>query len=207
MSKYCPNCGQKTEGTSCQWCGFPVLGGSLAETSAPSEPVPAAPTGQRIMRGLTWTFAAILAVVVICFVFISLHPDYNLRVVLSESMTPTLKLGDMVLTGPPDSPIAPEIESGAIITYKLGKEMVTHRVVAVEGDNLVTRGDAAEEADPWPVTMEDVDGVHIFTIPKIGWIISFARSSKLGWFTLIILPATVLVALFAKEIVKEALKP
>lgn len=207
MSKTCPNCGQQTEGIFCRWCGFPIAGGKLAETAAVSKPAAAAPAGRRIMRGFTWVFAGILAAVVICFAFVSLTPGYNLRVVLSESMTPTLKLGDMVLTTPIDSPLSPEIEPGTIITYELGKEMVTHRIISIEGEKLVTQGDAAEETDPWPVTMADIDGVHIFTIPKIGYIIDFARSSKLGWFILIILPATVLVALFAKEIVKESLKP
>lgn len=27
----CPNCGQKTEGEHCQWCGYPVLGGGRQE--------------------------------------------------------------------------------------------------------------------------------------------------------------------------------
>jgi signal peptidase I len=110
------------------------------------------------MKGAVWTVSGILAVFVLFFLFINFSPDYNLRVVLSESMTPTLKLGDMILTGPPGGPFSDDIAPNSIITFHLGKELVTHRIITIESENLITQGDAVEDPDPWPVTLNDVDG-------------------------------------------------
>lgn len=208
MSKKCPNCLRQTDEPDCPWCGFPVTS-SAAGKPGDDTPEPALPISplKKTLKGAGWVVSGVLAAFVLFFVFINFSADYNLRVVLSESMTPTLKLGDMILTGPPDRPFSDDIAPGSIVTFHLGKELVTHRVIAIEGESLITQGDAVEDPDPWPVTLDDVDGTHILTIPKIGWAIDFVRSSKTGWFLVVILPAMVLVGLFAREIVKESLKP
>jgi signal peptidase I len=208
MSKKCPNCLRMTDAPDCPWCGFPVDSSVAGQSGndTPEPDLPLSPAG-KALKGTGWAVSGILAVLVLFFVFINFSADYNLRVVLSESMTPTLKLGDMVLTGPPNGPFSDDIAPDSVITYHLGKELVTHRVIAIEGENLVTQGDAVEEPDPWPVALSDVDGILILTIPKVGWAINFVRSSKTGWFLVVILPAVVLVGLFAREIVKESLKP
>lgn len=113
-------------------------------------------------------------------------------------MQPAINMGDMIITGPPGG----EVEPGTIITYHRGEELVTHRVIAVEGDTLVTQGDAVEDPDPWPVTLSDIEGIYLFKIPYIGYIANFI-STKLGWFLVIILPATALVAFLVRNIFKE----
>ena len=120
-------------------------------------------------------------------------------------MKPAINMGDMIVTGPVNGPLNGEVEAGTIVTYEHGKETVTHRVLSVDGDALVTKGDAAEDPDPWAVTLSDVKGTYLFKIPYVGYLLSFIQS-KLGWFLVIILPAALLVALLVKEIVKEALR-
>ena len=147
---------------------------------------------------------ALLVFVVGCLAFVYLSPDYNIYLVRSESMKPTINIGDMIVTGPIDGPINGEAKPGAIITYEHSHGLVTHRLMSINGESLVTKGDAAEDADPWEVTVSDVRGIFLFKLPYIGYVPYFVRT-KLGWFLAIILPAAILVISLVKDIIKEAL--
>ncbi len=157
------------------------------------------------MKRVKWSITAILALVVAGFAFTYFSPDYNMYIVRSESMKPAINMGDMVLTGPLGGMLNGEIKPGMIVTYEHGKGLVTHRVLSVDGDTLVTKGDAMEEADPHPVALSQVSGVYLFRIPYIGYLSNFMRT-KLGWFLVIIIPAMVLVGFLIKDILKEAFR-
>lgn len=73
----------------------------------------------------------------------------------------------------------------------------------MDNEILVTKGDAAEDADPWAVSVSDVKGVYLFKIPYVGYMTSFIRT-KLGWFLMIIVPAALLVGWLTRDIIKEA---
>lgn len=120
-------------------------------------------------------------------------------------MKPAINMGDMVLTGPVGGALNGEVKPGMIVTYEHGKGLVTHRVLSVDGDTLVTKGDAMEEADPHPVTLSRVGGVCLFRVPYIGYLSNFMHT-RLGWFLVIIIPTMVLVGFLIKDIVKEAFR-
>jgi len=146
-----------------------------------------------------------LALVVAGLVFIHFSPDYNIYLVRSESMKPAINLGDMVVIGPLNKPLNGQVKPGMVVTYEHGKALVTHRVLSVDGDTLVTKGDAMEDPDPRPVTMPQIRGIYLFKIPYIGYLSSFMRT-KNGWFLMVVIPAMLLVSLLVKDIVKEALR-
>jgi len=143
-----------------------------------------------------------LVLVVIGLGFIFLVPGYDLRLVRSESMEPTVNMGDLIITGPVNES---SIAEGQIITFDLNGELVTHRVASINGDAIKTKGDNVESIDPWTITRSDVVGNYIFRIPYVGYGLKFVQS-KTGWFITIIVPAMLLILLLAKDIVKEALK-
>lgn len=145
----------------------------------------------------------ILATIVVGLVFVYLSPEYDMYIVKSESMEPAIDMGDMIITGPVGGPFSHEIKPGVIVSYQAGKSLVTHRVLSFDNDTLVTKGDAVEDPDPQPVPTSQVMGLYLFKIPKLGYL-SYFIHTKLGWFLLIILPATTLVAFIVKEIIKEA---
>jgi signal peptidase len=129
--------------------------------------------------------------------------DYDAYVVRSDSMQPALKTGDMVIIGSPGSFLTPEIEPGEIITYERNNDLVTHRIVSMEGDTIYTKGDNQEEPDPWTVSrFFEVKGSYIFHIPYIGLVSNFIQT-RAGWFLCIILPAMCLLSFIIKDIVKE----
>jgi signal peptidase len=150
------------------------------------------------------TIIIALGLVLAGLAFLYFAPGYNLYLVRSESMVPTINMGDLIVTGPPAGPISGDVEQGKIITYGYSNDLVTHRVYSLNGDTLVTKGDAVEDPDPWTVAMTDVVGVYMFKIPYVGFALNFIHT-KLGWFLLIIVPAALLVGWLAKDIVKEAL--
>jgi len=126
--------------------------------------------------------------------FLYFSPGYDLRLV---------NMGDLIITGPVNGPINGEVKPGTIVTYEYKKELITHRVESIDGETLVTKGDAVEDPDPWSVEMSNVRGVYLFKVPYVGYMTSFVQT-KLGWFLSIIIPAALLVGWLAKDIVKEA---
>ena len=146
---------------------------------------------------------AILCLALGGLAFIYFVPGYNLYLVRSESMKPTINMGDLIITGPSNGPINGEVKPGTIITFEHRGELVTHRVKAIEGSALKTKGDATEDIDPWSVTLSDVRGVYLFKIPSVGYITNFVQT-KTGWFLTIIIPGALLTLWLVKDIVKEA---
>ncbi len=157
----------------------------------------------RTIKIFSWLVTAVLVLVVAGLVFIYLSPGYDLRLVRSESMRPAVNMGDLIITGPLSGPINGELKPGTIVTYERNEELITHRVLSTDGDNLVTKGDAVEDPDSWPVTLSDVKGIYLFKIPYVGYVTSFVQT-KFGWFLAIIIPAALLVAWLVKDILKVA---
>ena len=57
-----------------------------------------------------------------------------------------------------------------IITYKSGKDFITHRVIEKTEDNLITKGDANTSKDS-PITSNDVVGKVVYIFNNVGtWI-------------------------------------
>jgi signal peptidase len=146
---------------------------------------------------------AILCLVLAGLGFLYLAPGYNLYLVRSESMKPTINMGDLIITGPSNGPINGEVKPGTIVTYEYRDELITHRVKAIDGKALTTKGDAAEDSDPWQVTLSEVRGVYLFKIPSVGYITNFVQT-RTGWFLTIIIPGALLTLWLVKDIVKEA---
>lgn len=52
------------------------------------------------------------------------------------SMSPTMEKGDIVIIK-----IGDEIKENDIITYKKDNVLITHRIVSIDGDTIITKGD------------------------------------------------------------------
>ena len=90
-------------------------------------------------------------------------------VVMSDSMTPLIRPGDVVLTAPP----APQdVRPGTVLQYDgpgRPSHSMLHRVARIADDGtVVTKGDANRAPDPRPITREDIDGVGRILVPFAG---------------------------------------
>lgn len=151
-------------------------------------------TGRDAIRtGAKVLFVAVLGLMLVVVVPQVVGADHS-YVVVSGSMAPTLSPGDVVLVEE-TSPAA--ITAGDIITYERDGTRTTHRVVEVvpreEGPHFRTQGDANEEVDQQLVAPDHLLGRVMVSIPYVGYFLSFARTDA-GILTLVILPATLLIA-------------
>ncbi|MHC1567312.1 MAG: signal peptidase I [Candidatus Syntropharchaeia archaeon] len=87
-------------------------------------------------------------------VFILLFHVVFFTVVVSDSMFPTFKKGDLILM----QSITTEPRVGDIITFKTDVYLypVTHRVVSISDGKIRTKGDARDTVDSWVISKEDV---------------------------------------------------
>ncbi len=90
-------------------------------------------------------------------------------VILSDSMAPTLRVDDLVFVRKTD-----KVQVGDIIVFQDGQMLVIHRVVAVSGDRLQTKGDANNAPDT-PIERSAVRGKLMFAIPGAGAVIRALR--------------------------------
>jgi signal peptidase len=87
-------------------------------------------------------------------------------VVTSESMSPALHAGDLILVDPKATSLAVY----EIVTYSDPRGLVTHRVVGQAEDGTFTvKGDANQRPDLRPVERRQVVGPVRLVLPGIGW--------------------------------------
>ena len=119
----------------------------------------------------------------------------GLSVVLSGSMEPTLSVNDLVVVREADS-----YEVGDVVVYQDGSSLVVHRIISVNGDEIITQGDANNKADE-PITASAVKGKMMLSIPFVGAILQFIKT-KVGFILIIV--AT--IALFEVPHLRERKK-
>lgn len=147
--------------------------------------------------------AVLMSVVTTAYVIkIKISPDkvpsfagYKPLVVLTGSMEPYIKPGDMILVRNTN---IDNINVEDIITYSIDENTyITHRVKDKILKNkkvvLKTQGDANNEADNLEIHEEMLIGKVRFIMPKAGYAIQFVKSFK-GFVLLVMLPVFILLA-------------
>jgi signal peptidase I len=144
----------------------------------------------------------VVAVGLIAYIYFS--DDYSVYIVKSDSMRPVFSSGDLVVIGKAGLPFVSDIAPRRIVSFQHNGELVTHRIVSIEGDTVRTKGDSQEDIDPWPVSrFADIKGCYMFHIPYVGLVSAFLKT-RLGWFVSVILPALCLIGFLIRDIVREA---
>jgi signal peptidase len=150
-----------------------------ALATAPAEPEPEperAPRRTRsllkTLRELTRAIATAYVSAYVSLVIWSMLPmvfGWTPTVVISGSMTPVIKVGDVVFFAPEDpKTLAP----GRVILVDdpdVPGRLLSHRLYERKADGtLVTKGDANPNPDPQPVTPDRVRGAARLVIPLVG---------------------------------------
>ena len=116
----------------------------------------------------------------------------GVSVVLSGSMEPTLSVNDLVIVRAAES-----YAEGDVVVYQSGSSLVIHRIVRVEDEYVVTRGDANNTEDD-PVSLSAVKGRMAFAIPFLGLPVRLLQST-LGSVLVIVLIAALVSLSWRKE--------
>ncbi len=86
---------------------------------------------------------------------------YTFLEVVTGSMSGTIEVGDGIIVK-----LTSEIKENDIIVYKKADNLITHRLIKIEEDRLITKGDANNVPDE-PITKDMIIGKVIFIIPQI----------------------------------------
>jgi len=94
---------------------------------------------------------------------------YKPFIVLTGSMEPVFYSGDLVMVKEVE---ADSLQVGDVIAFREGTAVITHRIVQVEGEGpdlrFITKGDNNNVNDRRPVTVEQLEGVYLYRISKLG---------------------------------------
>jgi signal peptidase len=164
--------------------------------------------------------ARIILLIVILFVAtygsveilrVGLRTESPLMVVSSESMVPTLNVGDIILV----RGINPsEVTTGTIIIFHSPNSYdmaIVHRVIQVENEGnsiyFRTKGDNNGGPDGWRVPAANLMGVYVGKVPYIG-ILSLQLRGPLGATIIVILVAVIILIEYneSKDATKRASK-
>lgn len=152
-------------------------------------------------------FASAAAVIISCLVGFSVALaaivtlptvlGYTSMTVLSGSMTPVLRTGDVVVA----KKIAPAAaRPGDVVTFRAPdhrSKLLTHRIVrmrVLDGhSSFVTRGDANTGVERWIVPNDGRIARVDLRVPKLGYVMNVA-GSRFGHFGFLVIPALLLAA-------------
>ena len=113
-------------------------------------------------------------------------------VVLSGSMEPSLSVDDLVFVKAEDS-----YDVGDVVVYQSGRSLVIHRILQIEGDAVVTKGDANNIEDA-PIALADIKGRMVGVVPGAGRVVHFIQS-PVGVILLLALSVFLLNRSWSKE--------
>ena len=94
--------------------------------------------------------------------------------IISGSMEPEISVGDYVIIKKPKQE---DIQKGSIITFEQSGVLVTHRVESIVSSGIYsTKGDANNIVDSELVRFEDISGISVVVVPKLGNLLLWLRT-------------------------------
>ena len=133
---------------------------------------------------------------------------YQMYFIRTGSMSPYLEPGDVIISKKYEGGELIAGKDGDVVTYygdmNGNVELITHRVVKVDGDKITTQGDFNNVADS-PITKDDIEAVMVHktvVIDKLYKIIS----TTWGFWLFIFTPIASLIVAEIVSLVKELKK-
>lgn len=125
----------------------------------------------------------------------------DLYVVLSGSMEPAYRTGSVIYVKEAETS---ELKTGDVITFQLSADTVaTHRIIGVtevSGETAFrTKGDANEVEDGSAVPASQVLGTPVFTIPGLGYLVTYMHSTS-GRYAVLAVGAALLLMFILPDI-------
>jgi signal peptidase len=134
-----------------------------------------------------FALGAILALGACC---VALLASGRVLIVRSSSMDPVFRAGDAIVVWPLSG--LPTL--GDVVIYEAQGALITHRVVEVRADGVITKGDANRERDGWVVRPEDIRGRMVARVPFLGWFLAFLQRPS-GWVLFVLVPSGLVIVL------------
>lgn len=147
-----------------------------------------------IFNSFYWliTFSLVVIAATTAFSVFKIPGGLKLLVVQSGSMEPTIKTGSVILVKKQDT-----YNVGDIISFvDAEKDSTTHRIIksglSLGKEVFNTKGDANQGDDREAVNIDSILGKTIYTVPYLGYLVSFTKTQK-GFIFLIVVPAVIII--------------
>lgn len=116
--------------------------------------------------------------------------------ITTKSMEPEIKLGEVVIVKQVSQN---ELQVGDIITFERNRENITHRIVEVQEQGYITKGDNNNTQDEKLVYIPEIKGKCVMTIPFLGKVIGLLNNQLV--FLIVVL--VILIIVFFKLGIEE----
>ena len=145
----------------------------------------------------------ILCVILIFFILLNIFSMNNKSLfgfriyrVISGSMQPALQIGDVIIVKK-----STNYAERDIITYSNGLTTITHRIIAINNDEVITKGDA-NEVDDKPINKEQIVGKFFFRISNFS-LFSIILSKNVIYLIMIFLLVLIFLLVIGDRIIKN----
>lgn len=140
----------------------------------------------------------ILTILIFCYAQLKVfHKDYinfcgyTIFQVITGSMSDTINPQDIVIVK-----LTQDVKTNDIITFRMGNDFVTHRMIGTEDDKIITRGDANNSQDA-PIEKAAIVGKVVFIISNVAiWMQVIKEPAVIA---AIIISIIVIKLIFSKE--------
>lgn len=96
--------------------------------------------------------------------------NIGISVVLTGSMEPTIDTNDLIIVKKTN-----DYQVNDTIVYQLGNSLIVHRIINIEEDTIITKGDANNTEDS-PINISQIKGEVVIKINGLGLVIKFLKS-------------------------------
>lgn len=97
---------------------------------------------------------------------------YAILEVVSGSMEPNISIGDLIII---DTKAKDYKVKDVVTFYDVNGSFVTHRIIEIDGNKIITQGDANNTIDE-AISKDDIVGRYVFKIKGIGYLINSFRT-------------------------------
>lgn len=158
-------------------------------------------TGQGALQIAVWAVLTVSVMLSSWVVFGWALAGWQPVTITSGSMSPALHEGDVLMI---DTAASRSVGQRSIVVFERDGELVAHRVFAVDGDMLVTKGDANAAPDGDRVATSDVVGVGRLVVPLVGQPVLWADRGSwvlFGLWSMLVLVGVVRLVLAVERLV------
>lgn len=145
----------------------------------------------------------ILCLILIFFILLNIFSMNNKSLfgfriyrVISGSMQPALQIGDVIIVKKSNN-----YSERDIITYSNGLTTITHRIIAINNDKVITKGDS-NEVDDKPINKEQIVGKFFFRISNFS-LFSIILSKNVIYLIMIFLLVLIFLLVIVDRIIKN----
>lgn len=155
------------------------------------------------MKVLKTLGQVVLFVILIFFILLNILSMNNKSLfgfriyrVISGSMQPALQIGDVIIIKKANSYAEKDI-----ITYDNGLTTITHRIKSINGDEIITEGDANDAPDK-PITKDRILGKYFFRISTFS-VFSIMLTGKTIYLIMVLVLFAILLFAISDRVTKN----